>query len=336
MSDSLAMPSQVNPVEPEKTRQEGSLASQSMREAINVSWSQPLRITFQFCFVYFILFSLSNQILSGLVLIPKFEFPDLGTLWPMRQITFWTAAHVFRVTRTLVYKDSGSGDKTYDWVQVFLFLVFALVITIVWTLLDRRRLNYIRLYKWFRVFIRFALASEMFLYGFDKIIPQQMPLPSLARLMEPYGNFSPMSVLWSAVGASRPYEIFTGSAEAIGGLLLLVPRTTTLGALICLADLIQIFMLNMTYDVPVKLFSINLILLSLFLLAPEFRRLINFFFSDRTTGPPSHLQLFWSRRANRMAIVLQLVIGLYLMAMNLYSGVHAWHTFGGGRPKPSL
>lgn len=27
----------------------------------------------------------------------------------------------------------------------------------------------------------------------------------------------------------------------------------TLGALVCLADLVQVFMLNMTYDVPVKL-----------------------------------------------------------------------------------
>ncbi len=75
-----------------------------------------------------------------------------------------------------------------------------------------------------------------------------------------------------------------GAAETLGGILLLAPRTTTLGALVCLADMIQVFMLNMTYDVPVKLFSFHLILFSLFLLAPEANRLLGFFFTDRAVG----------------------------------------------------
>ena len=49
------------------------------------------------------------------------------------------------------------------------------------------------------------------------------------------------------MGSAPAYEIFTGCAEVAGGLLLIVPRTATLGALICLADMIQVFMLN--YDV---------------------------------------------------------------------------------------
>ena len=43
-----------------------------------------------------------------------------------------------------------------------------------------------------------------------------------------------------------------------------------LGALVCLVDAVEIFALNMTYDVPVKLFSFHLVIMSLFLLAPEF------------------------------------------------------------------
>ena len=76
-----------------------------------------------------------------------------------------------------------------------------------------------------------------------------------------------MGVLWSSIGSSPAYESFAGCAELLGGILLIVPRTTTLGALVCLADMTQVFMLNMTYDVPVKLLSFHLILLSLFLLA---------------------------------------------------------------------
>lgn len=299
-------------------------------------WRPATRMAFRFCFVYFILFSLSNQIFAGLLMIPNLDIPDPGTLWPMRQVTFWAARHIFRVTRDLVYTGSGSGDKTFDWVQVFCLLVIAIVATLAWWIADRRRTSYPGLYKWFRVVIRFVLASEMFLYGFDKIIPLQMPFPSLTRLVEPYGKFAPMSVLWYSIGASRSYEIFAGSAEALGGALLLAPRTTTLGALICLADMIQVFMLNMTYDVPVKLFSFHLILLAIFVLAPDMKRLWNFFFTEGPTEPLREPQLFQSARRNRIAVIVQVAFGVYLMGMNVYGGVQNWHEYGGGRPKPAL
>lgn len=299
-------------------------------------WGLALRIAFRFCVAYFTLFSLSNQILSGLLIVPKLNIPELSSVWPLRHITFWTAAHVFRIKHDLVYTGSGSGDKTFDWVLAFCLLVIAAVITLAWSILDRRRPNYLTFHKWFRVALRFALASEMFLYGLAKAIPLQMPFPFLTRLLQPYGNFSPMGVLWSSVGSSPAYEIFTGCAEMLGGILLLTPRTTTLGALVCLADMIQVFTLNMTYDIPVKLLSFHLMLFSLFLLAPEARRLFNFFLTDRAIPPARRTPLFRSVRANSIAVLLQVVFGLYLIGMGIYSGIEAWHTYGGGRPKPSL
>src|SRR5581483_8626940 len=136
------------------------------------------------------------------------------------------------------------------------------------SLVDRRRLSYPVLHRWFFLFLRFALAGQMLTYGFAKAVPLQMPFPGLFTLVEPYGNMSPMGVLWSSVGASQPYEIFAGCMEILGGLLLFFPRTVTLGALVSLADMSYVVTLNMTYDVPVKLLSFHLILLSLFLLAP--------------------------------------------------------------------
>ena len=304
--------------------------------ALKEHWSLGLRIAFRFCVTYFTLFSLSNQILGGLFFIPKVNIPELSAQWPLRQITFWTAAHVFRVKHDLVYTGSGSGDKTFDWVLAFCLLVISAAVTVLWSFFDRHRENYVTFHKWFRLAMRFMLASEMFLYGLVKAIPLQMPFPYLTRLLEPYGNFSPMAVLWSSIGASHSYEIFAGCAETLGGILLIMPRTATLGALVCLADMIQVFMLNMTYDVPVKLFSFHLILFSLFLLAPDARRLLEFFFTDRTVSPSQEKPLFHSLRANRIAVILQVVFGLYLMGMNIYSGIDAWHQYGGGRPKPSL
>jgi hypothetical protein len=310
--------------------------AQIQQDSHTPRWSLTSRVAFRFSFVYFGLYSADTQILGGLFPIPKVDIPDLASLWPTRQIVFWTAAHIFHANLPLVYSGSGSGDKTFDWVLAFCLLIFGALATGIWSVLDRERENYVTLYKWFRLFVRFALASELILYGTVKVIPLQMPYPYLTKLLEPFHDFSPMGVLWSSVGASPAYETFAGSAEMLGGILLIFSRTTMLGALVCVADMTQIFMLNMTYDVPVKLFSFHLLLLALFLLVPEFQRLADFFFRNRAAGPSTQPPLFHTRRANRMALAAQIIFGIWLLGMNAYSGWTSWHTYGGGRPKSPL
>jgi uncharacterized membrane protein YphA (DoxX/SURF4 family) len=307
---------------------------QAKQESGIPHWNIYTRVAFRFCFAYFGPFCLTTQIFGGF--LPIFDIPDPDTLWPMRQVTLWTAAHVFGVKTQLVYTDSGSGDKTFDWVVAFCLLVFAMLATVIWSILDRKRENYVTLHKWFRLFIRFALASQMLVYGLSKAIPLQMPFPGPTILLEPSGNLSPMGILWLFIGASPAYEIFTGCAETLGGILLIFPRTTMFGALVCLADTVQVFVLNMTYDVPVKLFSFHLILMVLFLLAPELRRLASFFFLNRPAGPSTQPQLFRSRRANQLAFALQIIFGIFLVGTNVYNGWSGWHTYGGGVPKSAL
>jgi hypothetical protein len=50
---------------------------------------------------------------------------------------------------------------------------------------------------------------------------------------------------------------------------LFLPRTATLGALISLASMGQVFLMNMTFDVPVKILSFHLLAMSVVLLVPQ-------------------------------------------------------------------
>jgi hypothetical protein len=148
--------------------------------------------------------------------------------------------------------------------------------------------------------------------------------------VEPFGNFSPMGVLWSSVGASPAYEMFSGSAELVGGILLFFPRTSVLGALVCLADAVYIFTLNMTYDVPVKLFSFHLIVMVLVILGPDLGRLRRFLLGSGAVEG-SRLPV-WGRRA----VAAQAIYGVLLLAGNAYGAWAQWHQFGGGAPKSEL
>lgn len=298
-------------------------------------WSRPLRVAFRFSFIYLGLYCLTTQIFTSLLPIPEVETPELDILPPLRNLVFWTASHVFGISTPLVYTGSGSGDKTFDWIYAFCLLVLAALATAFWSALDRARANHVSLHKWFRLFIRFGLAGQMLTYGMAKVVPLQMPFP-FVKLTEPLGDFSPMGLLWTFIGASPTYETFVGCAEMLGGLLLILPSTAMFGALVSLAAMVHVFMLNMTYDVPVKLLSFHLILLALVLLAPDLRRLTRFFLLNRAVEPSTAPPLFASPRANRLALAAQAVFGVLLVAAAIYGCWEQWYAFGGGYTKSQL
>ena len=240
--------------------------------------------------------------------------PALGTLWPLRDLTLWTAENAFGATPPISYVGN-SGDTMFHWVQTGLLLGLATTGALIWSALDVRRTNYTTLHKWFRLYLRFALAAQMFYYGTAKIIPTQFPPPALVTLVRPVGDLSLTDLLWVFVGASMPYQMFTGWAEMLAGVLLIVPCTATLGALIALADLIQVLVLNMTYDFGLKQISFHLIALSLFLLAPDFRRLINVLLLGRAAEASRQPALFGTLRSNRLAFAAQIAFGISLIAM---------------------
>jgi hypothetical protein len=299
-------------------------------------WYPGTGAAFRFCVVYFALYSFATQIIGGLVLFPGFAFPSLGTRWPMRDVTLWLATHLFHVTGPLVYSGN-SGDTAFHWIQTCWLLVVAVVLTTIWTVVDRGRPRSEKLETWFRLFVRFALAAQMFYFGMAKVIPTQFPAPSLVTLVEPVGNLSRTDMQWTAIGSSVGYQMFTGWAEAVAGALLIVPSTATLGAALALADMVQVFVLNMTYDIGLKLITLHLIAFALYLLAPHLRGLAQMLVLNRPVAASSQAPLFNSPRLNRRAVITQIVFGVYLALMFTRLSAVSWVSpGGGGSPKSVL
>jgi hypothetical protein len=304
--------------------------------SLDAQWHPAARAAFRFCFVYFALYALATQVAGGLVQFPGFSFPSLGTRWPLRDITLWLATHLFHLTEPLIYSGN-SGDTAFHWIQTGWLLVVAIVVSTIWALIDRDRPNYANLAKWSRLFVRFALAAQMFYFGMAKVIPTQFSAPSLVTLVQPVGQLSLTDMQWTTIGSSVGYQMFTGWAEVIAGALLIVPQTAMLGAAIALADMVQVFALNMTYDIGLKLISFHLIAFALVLLAPDLRRLARMFVLDRPVAESSHAPLFRTARANRRAVIAQIVFGIYLVSMFTRLAVVWWFApGGGGSPKSAL
>ncbi|HTQ79627.1 MAG TPA: hypothetical protein VMM92_06500, partial [Thermoanaerobaculia bacterium] len=243
------------------------------------AWSLGQRLGFRFFFSYFLLYLFPFPLDYIPYPVKPLELYQRG----LNGLVLWVGRVLFGQTITVF--PNGSGDTTYNYVQLFCYLTIACVATAVWSVLDRKRLAYPRLQQWFRLYLRFALATAMLSYGAIKVIKSQFPNPSLGRLIQPFGDASPMGLLWTFMGASKAYTNFSGACEMLGGFLLTARRTTLLGALVCFGVITNIVLLNFCYDVPVKLYSSHLLLISAVLIAPDARRLINLLILNRPAGP---------------------------------------------------
>jgi hypothetical protein len=298
------------------------------------TWSFGKKVGFRWLFSFIVLFASPFPIDLLDVLSPGAPWvgDHYGALWT--PLVTWVGKHLFGVDIT--WQLSGSGDTTFNYVQVLCFAVVATVATVVWSVLDRKRASYDRLHDWLRLYVRMYLGFAMLSYGFAKIIKQQFPYPRLSRLIQAYGDSSPMGLLWTFMGFSAPYNTFTGGAEALGGILLFPRRTALLGSLVSIGVLSNIVMLNLSYDVPVKLYSMSLLGLAIFLAAPDAQRLMDLFVRNRAVPAVELRPIFSGPRAHRAALVARTAFAALLVFLVMRQSRTMMAEFGDLAPRPSV
>ncbi len=292
------------------------MSASSLAEAVPAvevreeEWSPATRVAFRFCFAFLLLYNIP---------FPLTFVPTVGDAFnkPWEWIVPIAAQSLFGVKADVL--PNGSGDTTWNYVQLFLMVAIAAAATLVWSLLSRAT-SYPRLHPWFRVYIRFALAMWMITYGAVKVIPSQFPSPGLDRLTQAFGDASPMGLLWTFMGASVAYNVFTGFGEMLGGLLLTTRRTTLAGAILSAAVMSHVVILNFCYDVPVKLFSSMLTFMALFLIAPDAKRLAAFLFAA-------------PQRAAAWKVGLRTAAVIGFVAYSLYGAASARREYGDLSPR---
>ncbi|MBV6653328.1 MAG: hypothetical protein KI786_06210 [Mameliella sp.] len=272
-----------------------------MSQQSSPSWPKPLRIGFRILFSYIIWYTLTNQfILSGFTeKVWQWVVPYFGEL-------------VFGIDASTEVLKTGSGDGLYNYITAVWVFILALISASVWSLLDQRK-SYSWLLQVLVVIIRYYLVFQMAIYGVAKIMYSQFSEPAFHRLLQPFGEASPMGLLWTFMGFSYGYNLLTGGMEFLGSLLLLFRKTTTLGALVTLGVMINVMALNFFYDVPVKLLSTHLVLFCLFPALYDGQRLLNVLILNKPAQAINIPELLPSpgyQTAKNVIKVFVLVIGL--------------------------
>ncbi|MEM6686909.1 MAG: hypothetical protein AAF617_14085, partial [Bacteroidota bacterium] len=264
---------------------------------------------------------------------------------------------------------TGSGDMTYNYVHLFSCVFLALIGALIWTAIDRKRKNYIKLLRFLVIYMAYYVLFSMLSYGFYKVFPLQFPAPSLGRLIQPYGDSSPMGIAWTFMGASKAYVMFSGAAEILAGLLLIFRRTRTFGGLVAFGVMLNVFMMNMCYDIPVKTYSFHLMFFGLFIFLQDWKRVFAVFFTKAATTARSFPAYFSkgvtinsnnkaeddaeaseesesqaskksfhlsAKQLNTGAIVLKVLLIGYFLYATFSQALEANATYGPNVPKPPM
>ncbi len=288
---------------------EGQQGLENRSWGTQIRWNLPARVGFRFLFSYLSLIcfkTVAIVVMIGTYLITNdrarmnadFLDPILDKLVP------WFGKYFLHLNVPNYH-----GDAPADWVFLLIVVLISVVATVVWSVLDKDRPNYIWLHEWLRVGVRFALAGAMTVYGADKIFPLQFGPMSLSRLSATVGTLTPQEMLWLFMASSGYYTIMSGLGELTGAFLLIFPRLANLGALVVIGVMTNVFAMNVFYDVSVKIMAFHYLMMAVFLVTPDMRRLADVLVFNRAVQPALHPPLFRSRGMNRLAVAIQLLVG---------------------------
>lgn len=241
-----------------------------------VIWKPYERGLFRFLFVYFIL--------QAVPLDWKYYANLFQLSW--LNLQFQDIFNISRYTPQLLETERNIdfwGINTFgDW---GIIAAIALLVAILWSLLGKKRNNYVDLYYILRVILRYRLAIGVIAYGFIKLFPLQSPYPSLSDLNTNYGDLSAWKLFSLSLGVAPSFEFFLGVVEILAGFLLFYRKTVFLGSFIILCFTGNVFLSNLAYEGGEVVYSLYLIQFALFLLSYDAPRLFRLLSLEQPTYP---------------------------------------------------
>ncbi len=267
-------------------------------------WTSTQKDVFRLFTIYAVLYMLFDGFGSLLMRV----VPGIG-IWD--SLVHAVGSQILPDGHVITEKPNGSGDTTYNYVQLVAMLIVSIVGALIWNIVDRDRKEYNRALYIMRNVIRHYLGIIMVLYGLAKVFKTQFPYPSYDMLTRSFGDASPMGLLWTFMGYSYPYNLFTGMGEVVGGALLFARRTTLLGSLVVIGVMSHVVVLNFSYDVPVKIYSTHLLLMAVFLATPHMGRLYSFFIANESVEPASQPDI----QLNKNLVILGVMTKVVLLGL---------------------
>lgn len=173
-----------------------------------------------------------------------------------------------------------NNDTAFNYLKIILFTIIAILSAFILNFV-KPSISYDKLKLFLIELVSIYLALNLVFYGFSKLLKIQFPSPDLYTLTQTYGSSSPMHLAWTFLGYSDGYNYFMGIIE-IASIFILFKSTRALGVLISLCCTSNIMFINYCFDLPVKIISSILFIMTLFLFFIDYERYWKFFIKGKS------------------------------------------------------
>ncbi len=237
-------------------------------------------------------------------------------------ISLWFGTHILHIKN--LEQLSNAGDYTFLYVIFLTVILLALILAVFSFLISRSQKNYKNFYYFTITYAKYYVGLYMITYGFMKIFGGQFVFPPLKVLESSFGILSPQQLFWSFMGYSKLYGTFIAIGEILSGYLLLFRRTKVFGALIIIVIMLNVLMLDISFDLSSAIiFSSNLLLITFIIISPNIKRIIAFIFLQKTLSLDDPANGFRSKGISRSALILKTVIIIGFSILIIYPGIQS-------------
>lgn len=276
-------------------------------------WKNWQKFSFRIAFIFFVIMSI-----------------PLSLEWYENLFSInWLSVHyrdlydIARFSPSLGLLPRGSWYGYGEW---FVILFIAIIGAVIWSLFDKKRNDYNILYYWLRVIVRYRAGIGIIGFGFTKLLPVQMPYPSLGLLNTDFGDFTGQKIYWLSIGIVPWYQIFAGIVEVAAGAMLFFRKTTTLGAILLFGALGTIVFVNFSYDGGVHVYSTYFVLYAVFLMIYDAPKIWNLIVLERYTTPIHFYPSFSEKWLKYTRVTLKtLTIFIFLVLLFYVQLVNFWY-----------
>jgi hypothetical protein len=297
---------------------ENAAITKPNKRTVAAVWTSMQRLLFRIAFIFFICICIPNSV-EWYKIVLHIDWTNLHYRDLYDIARFGSGINLFG--------NKLFGSTLLGYANWIITLAIAIAGGFTWTWIVQRRKTerqeYNLLYYWLRAIVRYRAGIGIIGFGFTKLLPVQMPYPSLGVLNTNVGDLTAQKLYWLSIGIVPWYQVFAGVVEVLAGTLLLFRRTTTIGAILLFAALGDIVYVNFAYDGGVHVYSSYFVLLAAFLLVNDAPKLYNLLVLERYTVPVNFYPVFtarWQRytRVGLKALTLFLFLGVlfYLQLIN--------------------
>ncbi|MET0298713.1 MAG: hypothetical protein ABW036_03095 [Flavitalea sp.] len=275
-------------------------------------WKNYEKILFRIAFIFFIALSIPNSV-EWYKIVVNIDWTSLHYRDLYDIARFGSGINIFGNT---IFGNALAGYA--NWI---ITLAVAIAGGLIWTtvvkLRNTERSEYNTLYYWLRVVVRYRAGIGIIGFGFTKVLPVQMPYPSLGILNTDFGDLTAQKIYWLSIGIVPWYQVFAGIVELSAGTMLFFRKTTTLGSILLFGALGDIVYVNFAYDGGVHVYSSYFVLLAAFLLVNDTPKIYRLFIREQYTVPVNFYPVFKKRwqqfaRVGLKTGTIVIFIGLFL------------------------